>query len=76
MDRAVRALPRGRTPIPFDQLGLTNALRGNRPAHDRFCIRPVGADKELIEVSALPIVGSGGYRGAMVVFWPAEEEVG
>jgi PAS domain-containing protein len=64
------------TPIPFDQLGLTNALRGNRPAHDRFCIRPVGADKELIEVSALPIVGSGGYRGAMVVFWPAEEDDG
>jgi PAS domain-containing protein len=62
--------------IPFDRLGLTNALRGNRPAHDRFCIRPVGGDKRLVEVSALPIVGTGAYRGAMVVFWPADEEDG
>ena len=62
-------------PIPFDRLGLTQALRTNRPAHDRFRVRPLDGSPRTVEVSGLPIVGSGGYRGAMVVFWPAEEEV-
>src|SRR5688572_28014599 len=48
-------------PIPFDRLGLTRALRTNRPAHDRFCVRPLDGTTRLIEVSAVPIVGSGGY---------------
>ena len=63
-------------PIPFDELELTRALRDNRPAHDRFCMRPADGGRLTIEMSALPIVGTGGYRGAMVVFWPAEEEDG
>ncbi len=63
-------------PIPFSELGITNALRTNRPAHDRFCMRELDGSMRTIEMSALPIVGSGGYRGAMVVFWPAEEEDG
>ena len=60
-------------PIPFDQLGLTAALRGNRPAHDRLCVKPLEGGRQMIEASAIPIVGGAGYRGAMVVFWPAEE---
>jgi PAS domain-containing protein len=60
-------------PIPFSELDLTNALRGNRPAHDRFCVRPLDGDRRWIEASALPIVGAGGYRGALVVFWPVED---
>ena len=59
-------------PIPFEQLELTHALMGNRPAHERFCVRPLNGDRRWIECSALPIVGTGGYRGALVVFWPAE----
>lgn len=57
-------------PIPFDQLDLTQALMGNRPGHSRFCIRSADGAKTLIEASGIPIVGTDGYRGAMVVFWP------
>ena len=57
-------------PVPFDRLALTEALRGNRPAHDRFRIRSVDGAMTLIEASGIPIVGTDGYRGAMVVFWP------
>jgi PAS domain-containing protein len=60
-------------PIPFEKLDLTQALRGNRPAHDRFCVRPVDAGVRWIEASALPLVGAGGYHGALVVFWPVED---
>ena len=61
-------------PIPFDRLDLTNALRGARPAHSRFCIASAAGDRRRIEASGIPIVGAGGYRGALVVFWPEEEE--
>ena len=59
-------------PIPYDRLDLTHALRGNRPAHDRFCVRSRDGDFREIEASGLPIVGAGGYRGAIVVFWPVD----
>lgn len=61
-------------PIPFEQLDLTQALYGNRPAHSRFCIRSGDGEITNIEASGIPIVGTNGYRGAMVVFWPVEEE--
>lgn len=57
-------------PIPFEDLDLTQALMGNRPAHSRFCIRAADGHTHEIEASGLPIVGTGGYRGALVVFWP------
>jgi PAS domain-containing protein len=60
-------------PIPFERLEITHALRGNRPAHDRFCVRAAAGEPRWIECSALPIVGVGGYRGAVVVFWPVED---
>jgi PAS domain-containing protein len=60
--------------MPFDQLDITEALRGNRPAHSRFCIRATDGSTTEIEASAIPIVGNNGYRGAMVVFWPVDEE--
>src|SRR4051794_24233137 len=64
-------------PIHFDRLDFTKALLRNHPAHDRFCMRELdGSGWRTIEMSALPIVGTGGYRGAMVWFWPAEEEDG
>jgi len=64
------------TPIEFEDLDLTEALRGNRPAHARFCIRSVDGHDHEIEASGLPIVGTGGYRGALVVFWPTEKGPG
>ncbi len=60
-------------PIPYHRLDLTNALMGNRPAHDRFCVRSGEGDYREIEASGLPIVGAGGYRGAIVIFWPVEQ---
>ena len=60
-------------PIPFNRLEITHALRGNRPAHDRFCVRPLNGERRWIECSAFPIVGAGGYRGAIVIFWPADQ---
>ena len=56
--------------VPFDTLDLTEALRGNRPAHDSFSIRSSNGAFHAIEASGFPIVGAGGYRGAIIVFWP------
>lgn len=61
-------------PVGFEELALTRRLMSNHPAHDRFEIHAADGSRHDIEVSALPIVGHGGYRGAMVVFWPATEE--
>jgi PAS domain-containing protein len=53
-----------------DKLPLAVAVREGRPAYARFHIR---AERGLLEVEAgaLPLLGPGGYRGAMVVFWVA-----
>ena len=59
-------------PVRFDTLDITEALRGNRPAHDSFCIRSTDGAMHSIEASGFPIVGAGGYRGAIIVFWPVE----
>jgi PAS domain-containing protein len=59
-------------PVRFDSLEITEALRGNRPAHDSFCIRSLDGTSHSIEASGFPIVGTGGYSGAIIVFWPTE----
>ena len=61
------------SPVRFDTLEITEALRGNRPAHDSFCIRNGQGAFQSIEASGFPIMGAGGYRGAIIVFWPVEE---
>ena len=60
-------------PVPFERLDLTEALRGNRPGHSRFCIRAADGNDTEIEASGIPIIGTDGFRGAMVVFWPVED---
>lgn len=60
-------------PIPFNDLPLTAALRGNRPAHAGFRIRSATGIDHQIEASALPIIGDANFHGAMVVFWPVGE---
>jgi len=57
-------------PIPWDRIPLTAALRHGRPMHARMNIHNNAGDVHEIEVSALPIVGTGGFRGAMAIFWP------
>jgi PAS domain-containing protein len=61
-------------PVPWERLPLTVALRGNRPAHADFTVRAATGEEHRIEASALPIVGDGGFQGAMVVFWPSAQE--
>src|SRR3954454_23134961 len=55
--------------MPTDTLPVTVALRQGLPAHDRF--RVSGSDDELIEVdvSALPLGATDGFKGAIIVFW-------
>jgi PAS domain-containing protein len=59
--------------VPFDELPLTRALRGGRPAHSRFRIRSLKGAEHAIEVSAFPILTTSGTRGAMAIFWPQED---
>jgi hypothetical protein len=61
-------------PIPVDEQPLTKALRANRAGHAIYRIRSgSGAEYEIV-ASGLPIVGADGFQGAMVFFWPVEEE--
>ena len=62
-------------PIPYDQIPLTIAVREARPAHGTYRIAAGGQHRE-IAASAIPIVGPGGATGAIVIFWPTNEEAG
>jgi PAS domain-containing protein len=59
--------------IPVEDLPLARAMRG-RPAHAQFRIRSVDGAEQDIEVSAFPILGTGGQRGSLAAFWPAETD--
>jgi len=63
-------------PIPWDQLPLTIALQHGRPMLSRMHIHSSSGDLHDIEVSALPIVGTEGFRGAIAIFWPVGGEDG
>ena len=58
-------------PIPFAELDLTRGLMRGRPGHSCFHIRSSEGADHLIETAAMPIVSTGGRRGAMVFFWPS-----
>ena len=57
-------------PIPLAELDLTEGLMQGRPGHSCFHIRSFEGGDHLIEAAAMPIVATGGQRGAMVFFWP------
>ena len=61
-------------PVTLEELPLTIALRRGRPAHHHLRIQSLEDDVHDIEVSAIPIVTSEGTRGAMAIFWAAEED--
>jgi PAS domain-containing protein len=58
-------------PLEPDALPLAVALRECRPVHLAFRVRSLVGDEREIEVSAFPIVGNAGVRGAMAIFWDA-----
>jgi PAS domain-containing protein len=65
--------PNGR-PVHFEELPLTIALRHGRPAHERMELKDRNGEFHEVEVSALPLVSSGGgFRGALAVFWAIDE---
>lgn len=55
--------------IPPEDLPLSIALRDARPSHQCFHIQSANGEPRVIEVSAFPIIGMGGTRGALAVFW-------
>jgi PAS domain-containing protein len=60
--------------IGVEELDITQALRNGRPAHSRFCIRSARGREHGIEAAAFPIIASEeGSSGAMIFFWPQEE---
>jgi PAS domain-containing protein len=56
----------------FGPLG-DDALRQNCPSHAFMTIRSLDGTERRIEASAMPIVGAGGFQGALVIFWPATD---
>lgn len=60
--------------IPIERLPLTIAFQSGRPAHSRFRIRSDAGEQHEIAVTAFPIQGSGGRRGALAFFWPADTD--
>jgi PAS domain-containing protein len=68
--RAFGPYDRNGRPIDIDELPLTIALREGRPVHDSLTLHSVQGDRRTVEVSALPLVAaSGGFRGALAIFW-------
>lgn len=59
--------------LPAENLPVTRAFRDGRPGSGRFHIRG-GSGLVHVEVVALPLVGSAGLHGALVVFWPLGKE--
>ena len=58
-------------PVPRENLPLTVALRDGHPGHGQFYIQGE-PDLVAVDATALPLVGSAGNHGAVVVFWPVE----
>jgi len=59
--------------IPFEQLPITRALRDGRPVHAHIHLRSASGERHRVELSALPIVGTESFRGAMAIFWPTAD---
>jgi PAS domain-containing protein len=62
--------PGGRE-LPVEELPLTIALRDGQPGHAPMEITGADGNDRRIEVSAIPIRGHAGQRGAFAIFWSA-----
>ena len=60
-------------PIPIEHQPLTKALRRNRAAHEQHRIRSIHGDEHAVEVTGMPLIGTDGFQGAMICFWPTED---
>jgi PAS domain-containing protein len=69
--RAFGPYDRKGQPMDIEELPLTIALREGCPVHDSLTLQSVQGDRREVEVSALPLVATGGgFRGALAIFWP------
>ena len=57
------------TPLPIEELPLAIALSQGRAAHSPMRIRSSRGQSRDIEVTAFPVVGRAGLRGAIAIFW-------
>lgn len=57
--------------IPFDEHPLTLAVRGQRAGHYVQRFRSADGNDFEVAVSAIPLVGTSGFEGALIFFWPA-----
>ena len=73
-DWATRFEPLGPDGKPIDpeSLPLVIALRRGLASHTAMRIRPATGEPRELEVSAFPIIGTSGQRGAMAIFWSSE----
>jgi PAS domain-containing protein len=60
--------------IPYEELPIVQAVRGDRPAHASFGVRAFDGQVHPVECSAFPILTAHGSRGAIAIFWPVEED--
>jgi PAS domain-containing protein len=56
-------------PLALEELPLSIALEQARPAHRPMQIRSADGEERQIEVTAFPVVGRAGPRGALAIFW-------
>ena len=57
--------------IEFDEHPLTLAVRAGRAGHYVQRFKTAGGSELEVGMSAIPLVGTTGFEGALVFFWPA-----
>ena len=61
--------------IPPSDLPLVRTLTTQEPAQGAFYIDSLDGSRHFINVTSFPIIGmSGGYLGAVAIFWTKEEK--
>lgn len=70
---AFEPVDRDGKPVPVEELPLSIALRQARPVYSRLRIRSLDGQEHEIHVSAIPILTMEGLRGALALFWSADE---
>jgi PAS domain-containing protein len=60
--------------IPFEEHPLTEAARNGRAGHYVQRFRSGESNDFEVAVSSIPLVGTTGFEGALVFFWPAGSE--
>lgn len=62
-------------PIPSNELPLGIAMTQRRPAFKRIRFKALDGVERLVEITALPLEGQGGYwLGSVAFFWEAHQE--